>query len=86
MVLDGVTIHNGAIIGAGSIVTRDVPPYAIVAGAPARVVRYRFNDAQIASLSRLAWWSWSDEMIRKRVHAFAEVDNFIALYSDVKSV
>jgi virginiamycin A acetyltransferase len=53
---DGVTIGDGAIIGAHSVVTRDVPPYAIVVGSPAQIIRYRFADTLIERLHRLAWW------------------------------
>jgi len=56
---DGVTIGDGAIIGAHSVVTRDVPPYAIVVGNPGKVLRYRFDDALIERLQKLAWWNYA---------------------------
>jgi acetyltransferase-like isoleucine patch superfamily enzyme len=64
LVLSGVTISNGAVVGAGSIVTRDVPSYAVVAGCPARVLRIRFDKAVVASLEQIAWWEWSDDRVR----------------------
>ncbi|HPD93608.1 MAG: CatB-related O-acetyltransferase [Rhodobacter sp.] len=57
-VLPGVTIGAGAIVAACAVVTRDVPPYAVVAGNPARVVKHRFPPGDIARLLRLAWWDW----------------------------
>ncbi len=56
---DGVTIGDGAIVGAHSVVTKDVPPYAIVAGSPARLVRMRFRDAVIERLLQFQWWRYS---------------------------
>ena len=58
VVLPGVTLGTGAAVGAGSIVTRDVPPFAIVVGNPARVLRLRFAEAEIEALQRIAWWDW----------------------------
>lgn len=56
IVLQGVTIGNGAVIGAGSVVTKDIPPYAIAVGNPAKVIKYRFSSEKIAQLSELSWW------------------------------
>jgi virginiamycin A acetyltransferase len=58
LVLPGVTIGHGAVVAAGSVVARDVPPYAIVAGNPARVVRRRYDDEDVERLLRAAWWDW----------------------------
>lgn len=63
LVLSGVTIGNGAVIAARSVVTRDVPAYSIVAGSPAKVVRQRFDDDQQAALERIRWWDWSEAEI-----------------------
>lgn len=74
IVLSGVTIGNGAVIGAGSIVTRDIPPYAIAVGNPARVIRYRFSPEIIERLQSSQWWNWSDDLIRERVELLTTVD------------
>ncbi|EDX69366.1 MULTISPECIES: CatB-related O-acetyltransferase [Bacillus] len=63
-ILSGVTIGNGAIIGARSVITKDVPPYAIVAGNPAKFVRYRFPQETIDKLESLAWWDWDISVIK----------------------
>ena len=64
-VKNGVTIGDGAIIGARSVVTKDVPPYAIVVGCPARVLRYRFSPEIISQLLELKWWNLDDELIKR---------------------
>lgn len=61
----GVKIHSGAVVGIGTVVTRDVPPYAVVAGNPSRIIRYRFQDEIIQRLLKLAWWHWPMEKIKK---------------------
>ncbi len=62
-ILSGVTIGHGAVVAAGSVVTKDVPPYAIVGGIPAKVIKYRFEDQLIKKLLDIKWWEWSDEKI-----------------------
>jgi virginiamycin A acetyltransferase len=63
LVLPGVTIGDGAIVAAASVVTADVPPYAIVAGNPARVVRRRFGDADVERLLAARWWDWPADAV-----------------------
>lgn len=63
VVMPGVTIGDGAIVAARSVVTRDVPPYAVVGGNPATVRKYRFSDQVVARLLRLAWWHWPIDKI-----------------------
>jgi acetyltransferase-like isoleucine patch superfamily enzyme len=62
-ILSGVTIGDGAVVAARSVVTKDVPTYAVVAGNPARVIRHRFDDATIAQLLALRWWDWAQDDI-----------------------
>lgn len=73
-ILSGVTIHNGAIIAAGAMVTKDVPPYAIVAGVPARIIRYRFTHEQIDKLLELSWWDKSPRWLKANVDLFNDID------------
>ncbi len=61
---DGVSIGDGAIVAAGAIVTRDVPPYAIVGGTPAKVIRFRYSEDIVARLLATAWWTWTDDRLR----------------------
>lgn len=67
LILPGVTIGDGAVIGARAVVAHDVPPYAIVAGNPARVVRRRYDDATIAKLLDLRWWDWPPERVTRNL-------------------
>ncbi len=66
-ILGGVHIGSGAVIRPGSIVTENVPPYAVVEGNPLRIVRYRFDEATIARLRRIRWWHWPEEKIRNNM-------------------
>lgn len=72
VVLPGVTIGSGAIVAAGAVVAGDVPPYAIVAGNPARVVRHRFAPDDVARLLALAWWDWPIAKVTRHVGAIME--------------
>ncbi|AZO29479.1 MULTISPECIES: DapH/DapD/GlmU-related protein [Mesorhizobium] len=67
VVMPGVTIGNGAVIGANAVVTHDVPPYAIVAGVPAKPLRQRFAAATAARIESLAWWDWTPEKLARAV-------------------
>lgn len=67
VIMPGVAIGNGAVVGANAVVTRDVPPYAIVAGVPAKPLRQRFADDIAERIERLAWWDWPAERLAKAV-------------------
>jgi virginiamycin A acetyltransferase len=69
LVMPGVTIGDGAIVATRAVVTRDVPPYAIVGGNPATVLRYRFDEATIARLLAVRWWDWDAAKITRNVRA-----------------
>lgn len=74
LVLGGISIGNGAVIGAGAIVTKDVPACAIAAGVPAKIVRYRFDAETIARLEKSAWWNLPEKELRAHIAAFQTED------------
>jgi len=76
LILDGVTIGDGAIIAAGAIVTKDVPPYAIVGGIPARTIKYRFPEQVITCLLEWQWWELSDDILAKFADKFCHTNEW----------
>ena len=74
----GITIGNGAVVAMNSVVTKNVPDYAIVAGNPAKIIRYRFKPEEIKKLLEMKWWDWPEEKIRNNIDAFYNIENFIA--------
>lgn len=78
-ILSGVTVGDGAVVAAGSVVTEHVPPYAVVGGIPARVIKFRFAAETIECLLRVAWWDWSPETIQRNMDLFyMPVDAFLS--------
>lgn len=78
-VMSGVNINHGAVIAACSVVTKDVPPYAIVGGNPAKIIRYRFTSDQIDSLLKIKWWEWDEQKIKDQAMSMwsTNIDGFI---------
>lgn len=74
MILSGVTVGHGAVVAARAVVTKDVPPYAIVAGNPAKLLRLRFDEATIETLLAAAWWDWPKERIAAALPALMSGD------------
>ena len=74
VIMAGVHIGDGAIIGTRALVTKDVPPYAIVGGIPAKVIRRRFDDLTIDRLMNLKWWDWNPEKIKANLKAIQSGD------------
>lgn len=80
MIMSGITIGDGVIIGARSVVTKSIPPFAMVAGNPARIKKYRFNPEQIKALQKIKWWEWDVNTVKARMEDFKNIDIFIKKY------
>lgn len=83
IVMQGLKIGNGAAIGAGAVVTKDVPPYAVVAGCPAKIIRYRFDEATIEMLQKSAWWNLSEQQLRKISRYINRPDKFLIALEEI---
>lgn len=80
VILRGTRIGHGAVVAAGAVVTHDVHPYSIVAGIPARHIKYRFPEHIRKALLDMQWWDWSDDRLKEALPFFYEVDEFLARY------
>lgn len=76
-ILPGVSIHDGAIVAAGSVVVNDVPPYSIVAGVPAKVVKYRFTQEQIDFLLQMKWWEKDIKWLKEKADLFDDIERLM---------
>lgn len=77
IILPGVTIGDGAVLAAGAVVTKDVEPYAIVGGIPAKLIKYRFAQEKREKLLRIQWWNWDEEKIEENIELFYDPDKFL---------
>ena len=76
-VIDGVRIGDGAVIGAGAVVVDDIPPYAVAVGVPAKVVKYRFDEATVKTLLEKQWWTGTNEDLHNVERHFWDIESFI---------
>lgn len=81
MIMAGVTIGTGAVIGAGAVVTKEVKPYEVVAGVPAKPIRMRFPAEVAARLLSVAWWDWDRNMLEQRFEDFYDIERFLEKYA-----
>ncbi len=80
VIMPGVRVRRGAVVGAGAVVTRDVEPYTVAVGVPARAMRARLTQDQARALAAIPWTEWDDETIRERLPDFYDVDAFVRRY------
>ncbi|MEH7172725.1 MULTISPECIES: CatB-related O-acetyltransferase [Priestia] len=82
IILDGVKVGNGCIVAAGAVVTKDVPDYAIVAGVPAKIIKYRFNPSMIELFNKVEWWNKGIQELEKYKHLYFDTRVFLAALSE----
>lgn len=84
IIKDGISIGDVAIIGAGAVVVKDVPPYAVVGGVPAKVIKYRFSQQIIDKLLQLQWWNASDEKLKNNISCFQSEDITLEMLEELE--
>jgi len=77
VILNNVKIGDGAIVAAGSVVSKDVPPYSVVGGVPAKIIRYRFSEEIISKLLKIKWWDWPACKIKENIKEFYVIEEFV---------
>ena len=86
-IMAGVTLHNGCAVAANAVVTKDVPPYTIVGGNPAKPLRRRCDEEDALAMQKIAWWNWPEQLLKKRKQDFAlPIRNFIEKYLPEKEL
>jgi acetyltransferase-like isoleucine patch superfamily enzyme len=78
IIMDGITIGDGAIIASGAVVTKNVEPYAIVGGVPAKLIRHRFSPQHINLLTQTRWWEWDMAKVKSNSSLFRDIEEFAA--------
>lgn len=84
-IMGGAIIGNGAVIGANAVVAKNIPPYAIAVGNPARVIKYRFEPEIIEKLQQIKWWNWNLEKIRRNIPLMENIEKFVEKHYTSKS-
>lgn len=84
MLIGGIHIADGAVVLAGAVVTKDVPPYAIVGGVPAKIIRYRYDEETINFLLNIQWWNNSEDWFKEHWRLLTNIDRLKAFYRDKK--
>ena len=77
IILPGTWIGDGAILAAGAVITKNVEPYAIVGGVPAKIIKKRFSDKIIEKMLLIKWWDWEDSEIKKNLELFYQPEKFV---------
>jgi virginiamycin A acetyltransferase len=80
MIFGGVTVGHGSIVGARAVITKDIPPFAIVAGNPAKIIRYRFEKNVIDQLMKIQWWNWEKEKVERNLDLLADINKFLEIH------